>query len=257
MSELEIIALAALVVFSCHLLEGVTGFGSTVVSLPFLAALMGIRTAVPLLCVMSWVMAIYIVLRSWRAIAWREYGFICFWVALGVPAGLFLFDRMPAEWLCVLLGIFMIGVGIQGSVRCWKPQTVHAPPVRKRNGLMKLILWGGGVVTGAFGTGGPFVVIYASGALQEKTLFRVTLSLLWLTMGTWRLLVWTWQGDVWTPELLRRIFWMLPFLVLGVLLGDFLHYRVKELTFRKVVYGVLSISGTVMLGSNLLKILQK
>ena len=50
---------------------------------------------------------------------------------------------------------------------------------------------------------------------------------------------------------------MLPFLVLGVLVGDFLHYRVKELTFRKVVYGVLSISGTVMLGSNLLKILQK
>ncbi|MBO5763324.1 MAG: sulfite exporter TauE/SafE family protein [Lentisphaeria bacterium] len=255
MTELEIIALAGLVVFLCHLLEGITGFGSTVVSLPFLTGLIGIRMAVPLLCVMSWVMAVYIVLRSWKAIAWKEYAFICFWVALGMPAGMFLFEWMPAEWLCVLLGIFMIGVGIQGSIRCWKPQTEAAAPVRNRSWIMKLILWGGGVITGAFGTGGPFVVIYASGALREKTLFRVTLSLLWLTMGTWRLLVWTWQGNVWTPVLWQRIFWMLPFLVSGVLLGDFLHYRVKELTFRKIVYGVLGVSGMVMLGNNLWKIL--
>jgi uncharacterized membrane protein YfcA len=47
-----------------------------------------------------------------------------------------------------------------------------------------LILVVGGMVHGAFASGGPLVVLYASKTLTDKGSFRATLCLLWTTLNT-------------------------------------------------------------------------
>ena len=244
--------LSALVIFTTHMLEGITGFGSTVLALPFLNVALGLRLTVQLLCVLSWSMALYIIIRSWKDILWKEFLFILLWAGLGLPVGIWLFDYLPAEILCIMLGIFMVFVGVRGVIATCKTQTAIAGA--KRTILMKILLFAGGVIQGAFGSGGPFVVIYAARALPEKRVFRVTLSLLWLSTNSGRLIYWLIRGELANAALGNALLWAFPVMLAGVMLGDYLHNKVSERNFKIGVYAVLVISGLFMAVNNLLKL---
>lgn len=246
--------ITGVVIATTYMLEGITGFGSTVLALPFLNITIGLHLAVQLLCVFSWAIPIYIIARSWKYISWREFLHIALWCAPGVPIGMVLFGVLPAEILCIILGTFMIAIGINGV----RPAKLNSgtPEEAKKNPLLHLCLFCGGIIQGAFGTGGPFVIIYAAKALPEKSLFRVTLSLLWFFINSSRLLVWGFNGELSNPLLLKLILICLPFWLAGILLGDYLHNKVSEMTFRRLVYMLLAVSGIVMLINNLIKVVQ-
>ncbi len=250
---LTLVLLLGLIVFVTQTLEGITGFGSTVLALPFAAMILGLGTAIPILAVHTWLLVIYVVIVSWKHIVWKEFGFIVLYVLIGLPIGYFLFKNLDDTYLKGILSLFMIGVGING-IRATRRCGMESPsePVRK-NHLMRFILFLGGVVHGAFATGGPFVVIYASKALKDKTLFRVSICLLWLVLNTILIIMWTIDGR-WTPEVCHALLVSLPFLLGGILLGDYLHHRVNERFFRSVVYGVLAISGLVLMCDVLMRV---
>ena len=243
---LTLILLLGLIVFVTQTLEGITGFGSTVLALPFAAMILGLNAAIPILAAHTWLLVIYVVFVSWRRIVWKEFGFIVLYVLIGLPIGYLLFKNLDDTYLKGILSLFMIGVGING-IRATRRCQVEsqAGPVRKSH-LMRFLLFLGGIVHGAFATSGPFVVIYASKALKDKALFRVSLCLLWLVLNTILMVMWTADGR-WTPEVRYGLLVSLPFLLGGILLGDYLHHRVNERFFRLVVYGVLAISGLVLM----------
>ena len=244
-----------LVIFCSHLLEGITGFGCTVIALPFLSAVINIKTAVPIFCITGWLMAFYIVIRSYKHIQWKEFLFIALHAAVGMPLGMLLFDRLPAEGLCIILALFMISVGGRGAKKTINenkhPDPAAAPVPVKKNLFMRLILLGCGIIQGSLGSGGPLAVIYTTQALQDKTQFRATLSMLWLVMNTWRLIDWTCRGSVWNHEIGKYTLIALPFAILGILTGDCLHHKVNVFVFRLCVYAVLTISGVLMLIKNI------
>ena len=139
--------ISAIVIFITHMLEGITGFGSTVLALPFLNVTLGLRISVQLLCVLSWSMALYIVLRSWKNILWKEFLFIVLWAGLGIPLGIWLFDKLPGAWLCIFLGMFMVAVGIRGEIATLKPRkTEQSNQAAKRTIIMKILLLCGGII---------------------------------------------------------------------------------------------------------------
>ncbi|MBQ9503154.1 MAG: sulfite exporter TauE/SafE family protein [Lentisphaeria bacterium] len=256
MEDLTTLLAAGAVVFCSFTLEGITGFGSSVIALPFVSMLLGLKMSVPYLCTLSVLLSLYIAFRSWRSVVWKEYFFIALHVAAGLPVGIFLFNRLSAPALSLLLACVMIAVGAGGGIRTLRKET--APPVpagRGRGVLMRLLLVLGGIVHGAFGTGGPVVIIYASRALPEKGLFRMTLTMLWLTMNFIRIAEWTFQGTVWTAGMGKSFLVALPFVLAGMFLGDFLHRKADERIFRLCVYCVLFLAGIVMFSVNALKIL--
>lgn len=251
MEEWLKIFLVGLVVLITHCLEGITGFGCTVLALPFIVLLLGVKTAVPVLVVLAWLLAAYIIFRSWQNIRWKDFGFIVLFVGLGLPIGIVMFDYCPERVLLTVLTIFMVGVGIHGFYKTMKHKhqeggivDVTTRPVH--NWLTRSVLLLGGMVHGAFGTGGPFVVIYATRALPAKTLFRVTLCLLWFSMNAIMMLKWTIAGNVWNKTTVFYTMAAMPFLIGGMLLGDWLHNKVAEYHFRLLVYLVLAISGVFM-----------
>ena len=124
----------------------------------------------------------------------------------------------------------------------------------KKSILLKLALFAGGIIQGAFGTGGPFVVIYATRVLKNKALFRITLSLLWFTINSTRLAIWGVQGVLSDIQLWKLAAFITPFWLAGAAAGDYLHSRVSEYHFKLGVYALLAIAGVVMLLNNLLKV---
>jgi uncharacterized membrane protein YfcA len=250
MEELIKTLLVGFIIFCTHCLEGITGFGCTVLALPFVVLLLGIKTAVPVLVVLAWILAAYIIIRSHPHIKWQEYLFILVHVGLGLPLGIFMFDKCSPHTLKSILAVFMIFVGIHGFIKTRASKDAllngNAVHIAKKTLWMRGMLFLGGIIHGAFGTGGPFVVIYASKALVNKALFRVTLCLLWLTLNTVMIFKWTISGQVWTHHVGSYVIGALPFSVGGMLLGDYLHHKVNEYYFKITVYFVLLASGLVM-----------
>lgn len=246
MNEWTRLIVFGVVVFLTHMLEGITGFGCTVLALPFAVMLLGLHTAVPALVVLALVISTYIVLVSRRDIQWKPFLFIVLHAGIALPVGMVLFDKLPETGLKILLAVFMVAVGLRGFIKTWRSGHVQTEAHDARSIWMRMVLLAGGVIHGAFGTGGPFVVIYAGRALPHKSLFRVTLCLIWTVLNTILVLKWTVQGEVWNGSVTKAIGVACPFLLAGIFAGDWLHHRVNERLFRLLVYAVLFMSGLVV-----------
>ena len=99
MSEWEIVLIAGCIVLTTFTVEGIAGFGATVMALPFITMLVGIDKAVPMLSSLSVLLSLFIISRSWKNFVWKEYLFIVLHVGLGVPVGLFMMDHLPKAGL--------------------------------------------------------------------------------------------------------------------------------------------------------------
>ena len=251
MDTLTLILLVGAVIFCTFTLEGISGFGSTVLALPFISMLIGVENAVPLLSSLSIMLALFILCRSWRKVDFKEYAFIVLHVGFGVPLGLTLMDFLPKTWLLGLLVLFMFFTGIRGLITLRRKTELAEIPAKK-NLLDRAVLFCGGIIQGAFSSGGPLIIIYAAKRLPEKSVFRSTLAALWLTTNTAMVTKWTLVNKVWTPELLETLFAALPFIGGGMVLGNFLHNKVNQHHFKVLIYSVLLAAGC-MLTFNLLK----
>ena len=244
MSGPALLAVVALVVFLTHFQQGITGFGCTVLALPFITLLLGLKTAVPVLVMVGWLVALTIVIESRRHIVWREFAWIALPVGLAMPVGIWLAGVLPVNALKLVLAAFTVLVGIEGLIKqCRHPQPVQAS-ARTRL-VASLFLPLGGVLHGAFGSGGPLVIIYATRAISDKTLFRVTLCLLWVALNAILIGQWVSRGTL-TPQIWKMAAFCAPFALIGVALGNRVHYRTDVVVFRKLVYSVLIASGLVL-----------
>lgn len=235
------ILLVGLVVLATHALEAVTGFGCTVLALPLVTALLGLREGVMVLTILAWVLALYIVVSKRRNLDLRRFAVIVAFVLAGLPVGMYLFRTADAQPLKRVLAVFIVLAAAAQLLfllkgKPWKPPRV----------IGYLILVAGGVVHGLFSSGGPLVVLYASAALPEKGAFRATLCLLWLTLNSIIIGSYLAAGSL-TPKISLETAALLPFLVLGIFIGERLHERVQPRAFSAVVFSTLLATGVVML----------
>lgn len=239
---METLILFGVVVLITHFLEGITGFGCTVIALPFAVLLVGVKTAVPVLTVLSLILSSYILFIDHKKIVWKAYLKVIALVGLGLPFGMMAYSYLPEDILKKVLGVFMILVAIRGLYN-----SVGIKEKTKNLGKMVLntLLFLGGIIHGAFSTGGPFVVIYAAQTLKDKRNFRATLSAVWVTLNSIIALRIFINGGF-TKEACTFLLGSLPFLIVGMILGNKAHNKVKDKTFKKIIYIVLFISGFFM-----------
>jgi uncharacterized protein len=231
--------LAGLVIFAAHVVGGVTGFGTAVLGLPLLARMVGLDVGKQSLLILSTFVYGYIVIRWRRHLDGRQLGIMCAFAIVGMPLGLWLYAVMPPRGAMIALGIFVLAVGLRNLLELW-------PDTRAPRWLAKLLLIAGGVVHGAFTTGGPLLVVYADQTLVDKSIFRATLSLMWLALNATLGIVWTVNAD-WTAQSLRLSLLGLPFMVAGLIVGELLHHRVSEEAFRRVVNLTLIVIGLLLI----------
>ena len=248
--------LTGIVVFFTHGLEAITGFGCTVLAMPFVTLLLGIDQAKFLLAVLAWVLALYFVITKFKKIVWKQYLIIVAFVGLGMPIGMWAFMYLDRKLLVKALGVFII---VSASLQLWKRvfqpllaaarQRQPDPQARSVRALPLPIYWlllfVGGIVHGAFATGGPLVVLYASKALPDKGNFRSTLTLLWTTLNS-VLIIQFFMNGMFNAQNGLELGIMAPFLVAGIVAGEIVHHRVDSDLFAKIVFAMLWVTGIVM-----------
>jgi uncharacterized membrane protein YfcA len=236
--------LAGLVIFISHLVAGVTGFGNQIVALPLLALLVGLDAGKTTLVVLGTVMYTILTVRWHERVNVRKLVPIVLVTGVGLVLGILLYEKLPERWSKLALGVFVTVMGLQGLFR---PGLLKHVP----DSVAKVMLLAGGIVHGAFTTGGPLLVIYCQRALPHKSEFRSTLGVMWIAlnvglMAGWALAGWPEPGKTW-----RLVLVGLPFVLAGLYVGDYLHHRLDGPAFRAVVNGVLVVNGLLLVLSSI------
>lgn len=243
MSPTVLAILFGLIVFVTHFIQGVTGFGCAILAMPFCILLVGIGVARPVLTVLALVLDVYLLVLSWKKVDWRQYIHILLFVLPGLPVGMVAYNVLPGTILQRVLAVFMVIVGVQGLLAQTHSRTEapHGWPTW----LLDVLLFLGGAIQGAFTSGGPPVIIYATQKIKDKGAFRATLVAIWTTLNVFII------GDIVARQELaglagRLVLSSLPFLALGGLLGDLAHRRISGEGFTRLIYAVLLISAVFM-----------
>lgn len=164
------IVLYSVVMLVAMTLAGVIGFAANVLALPVLSMFLPLKTAVAVLML---IVAVQIVIQAFmyrRNIYWREVGHIVAWTLLGMPIGFVALNVLPELVMKAVLGLFVAATALKGIVddaRGKKPGTFQEKPYHK------LLLFFSGLLTGAFGCGGPLMVVYCRNRYRDKDTFRM------------------------------------------------------------------------------------
>jgi len=244
MSDIVKYVLIGIIVLLANILESITGFGATVAELPFVSALVGIKTAVVALCMVSLTLAIFVVIRFHKLIDKNAYLNIVGFAVLGMPIGMLAFSFLPERALKIGLGIFIILAAARGFYVLLSKKQDRKPI---NNAVLRVLLFIGGIVHGAFASGGPFLVIYAGEKIKEKGSFRATMCSVWATLNSVLLIKYIITGDFIVKNVMPVYLLAIPFLAVGVAIGMFLHKKVSQRVFSIIVYCILLAAGVTML----------
>jgi uncharacterized membrane protein YfcA len=117
---------------------------------------------------------------------------------------------------------------------------VRAIPAAVEAGLLTL----GGVIHGAFSTGGPMAVYVTGRRLTDKGRFRATMSALWLVLNPILVVSYALSGKLGADTLGRSALLVAP-LALGILAGEWAHAKVSGAAFRTGVFAMLLVVGLI------------
>jgi uncharacterized membrane protein YfcA len=230
-----------IVIFLTHALEAVTGFGCTVLAFPFVLMLSDgdMEHSKIILSILAWILAAYFAIAKSREINWKQLGIIAGLAGIGMPAGMLMFKSMDGDALMRILGIFIVSTA---AIQLFKMSFRRIRAFIPRY----LYLFFGGIVHGAFATGGPLIVLYSAHEITDKGQFRATMCLLWAMLNSILLIQYFMEKKI-TRAVGCELLFLLPFLILGIIAGEFAHKRVSETLFRKVVFASLLLVGIIMI----------
>lgn len=249
--ELLTIILFASIVMSTYLIEGIIGFGGTLLALPLVSNVVSMKTSVDVLVIVVLFASAWVSIRDRKHIDLTALKHILLFMLPGLPIGMWLFSALPEKPLKIALGVFMMFIGLKGFYVLFKKPASAEYSVKPKSAgtsrlLMSSILFLGGIIHGAFTCGGPFVVIYAKKNISDKTSFRATLCTLWALLN-FIMLVISLLGHQISSETLVLSIWTLPFMVVALWLSNLLHHKIKAEAFTNIVNAALIGSGILLI----------
>lgn len=234
------ILLLAAVVALAFTVEAAMGFGATVVTLALASLFMPTSEILPAFVPINVLLSGYLTFRGRSfvrgKVLFRE---VLPAMALGLPIGIVAFRRLDEDALRLALGLFVVVV----SLLELRSKAGASPADRV---VASLLLALGGVVHGAFGSGGPLVVYVLGRKLShDKAAFRATLSALWLVLNVALLASYAQAGQL-TTSTAAVSGWLTVPLAIGLLTGERVHRAMPAHRFRPLVFGLLLAVGLVL-----------
>ena len=172
-------ALALAIMFTTHFLGGIAAFGSALLALPVLLAVgWELRYAMAVLLLVGSIQSVYMAFLTGRNADWKELARILLLAGLAIPIGFLSAEYLPQRALQIALGAILVGAGASRLVEHWRGSSWQPP-----RWVLQALLVVGGIIHGAFGTGGATLTVYARYALHAKKAFRGTLPIMWIILN--------------------------------------------------------------------------
>ena len=227
---------APLVIITGYTVFGLSGFGSTVISVPILAHWLPISFLVPLMVLLDMSSATMIGGRDRKHVSVPELKRIIPFMFVGFVVGATVLVKVPDQYLRPALGIFTMAIGLNSLLN---------PRLHRRISSWWCVPVGvvGGAVATVFGAGGPIYATYLSGRLQDKTEIRATMGGLISISAFTRAIVYAITGLLLHMAIFVGGLILAPFVLIGLKFGNRIHTGLTQEQLRRVVGGIVLVTG--------------
>ena len=228
-----------LVIGAASFVMGLAGFGIALVALAFLPHLMAPADAIVLLTIYAAVFSLAMLVQLRRDVEPRAVVDLLIGTVASTPLGVWGLAVLPASALNRLIGLMLVAAFVLES------QKLYPHRLRGRHwGLGAGIL--AGVIGGAVGTPGPPVVLYAATQGWSARAAKANLQAFFVVNEAAILVGYWWAGLLTREVRGLAVAFAVP-AVAGAVAGALLFERVDQHRFRQLVFGLLLISGLVLL----------
>jgi uncharacterized membrane protein YfcA len=246
---LDVLVPLAVVCTLAFTTETALGFGATLITVALGSFFLDLSEILPALVPLNLLLSCYLVVRYARHVD-RHFLLtrLLPFMALGLPVGIYVFGSLDASMLKRAFGLFLVGVSALElhRMRVASLSTLGAVQVKHLDTWSeRALLLAGGAIHGAFATGGSMAVYVTSRVIEDKNVYRATLSALWTILNLAMLASYAWQGQL-DGTTVGLGLGLAPSIAIGMVVGELLHTRVPAKTFRGVVFGMLCLAGLVL-----------
>lgn len=238
--------LIPVIIFCGALIYGTFGFGDALFSMPFISMLIGVKTATPLMTLNGCTLATFLFIKHYKEIDWKSAGKLIVASFFGIPIGIYFLKNGNEHFIKITLGIIIISVSVYNLfIKKEKVLTTINP------NLVYVFGFIGGILGGAFNTGGPPVAIFGTLSGWSQMQFIGTLQGYFLPNDIFIL-----AGQYISGLLNKTVFHYyiisLPFLLVALVIGNKLRRKIPAEKFNVYIFILLLFIGIVFLARSIL-----
>jgi uncharacterized membrane protein YfcA len=215
--------------------QSLTGFGSALVAMAFLPELIGIQVAAPLVALVAVTIEIILLIRYRRSLNLSALWRLVLASIVGIPLGIWALKGVSEEILLPVLGTVITGYSLYALFNFRMPKLGHPT-------WAYIAGWLSGLLSGAYNTGGPPIVIYGNCRGWEPEEFKSNLQGFFIISDLLVVLGHSVSHNI-TASVLNYYVLALPVVALGILAGTSLARIINSKIFSKIILALLVVMG--------------
>jgi len=224
---------SSVAVFGAAIVRGFSGFGFSLLSITAITLIMPQAEIVPSIFLLEIAASLHLIPSIWREIHWRSILYLLLGCVIGTPIGVAALANVPAAPMTIAMSVFVIATAAM-MLRGFRLEKTPGPAATTATGVAS------GLLNGAFGIGGPPVVLFFFSTPGAAAIGRASVIAYFIgtdSMG----LAWDAYNNLITRQtFLQAVLWLVPLLI-GVTIGAKSFRNVGEDTFRRWVLRLLMI----------------
>ncbi len=237
----ELIIFGFIIILFAAAIQGATGFGFSLISVPLLMIFLSPKIAIPVVLIHTIILNAIIIFELKKKLDLKKIWPLMIAGLLGMPIGTYALVIINTEIIKVIAGgviiIFSIAL-LLGYKKSVKNEKIAFLPI----GILS------GFLNGSTSMSGPPIVLFYSNQGLDKQSFRANLVIYFLFLNIVTAISYLIAG-VFNGLVIKYSLIFLPIMIAGTLIGMVLTRRINEKTFKKVILLIVLISGLAAVAS--------
>ncbi len=229
------IIIGIIIVLIAFFVRATIGFGSGLISVSLLTIFLPIRITVPAVFILDFLGSIMLGAYDFKEVNWNDLSYLLPATVFGLLSGAYILKYANPQKLTIFLGIFIL----MYIIYALKVKQDKLPYVKNSVGAPLGFL--GGLIGSLYGGGGPPIVAYLQMKHQGKRTFRATFQIVAITDSIFRAVIYASLGLL-TIKVLKFSAILIPSLLVGLFLGNKLHFIINQKTFYYLAIIILTIA---------------
>ncbi|MFO1130613.1 MAG: sulfite exporter TauE/SafE family protein [Hyphomicrobiales bacterium] len=226
------IALASGLVFLAAIVRGYSGFGFSLLAITSLSLIFAPAQVIPAIFMLEIAASLHMLPSIWRDVHWRSLAFLLAGTVIGTPVGVYFLANVPQAPMTLALAVFVL----VATLLLWRGFALKSMP----NGPATLAVGAAtGIANGAFGIGGPPVILFYFASPAGHAAGRASLIAFFIMTDVTGLFFLAREGLVTRGSGLLALAF-LPALAAGVWLGARIFKSADPARFRRIVLVILA-----------------
>ena len=238
----QLLLVSSIAIFLAAIVRGFSGFGFSLLSITAISIVMPAREIVPSIFLLEIAASLNLIPSIWRTADWRGIAFLLIGYVIALPFGVYMLANLPAPPLQIGLGLFVIVTSML---------MLNGFHLARTPGRVATVVTGAGsgLLNGAFGMGGPPVVLFYFSTPGAAAVGRASVIAFFLSTDLLGLGELARNGLVTRLSFVQFVAW-LPALLIGVAVGAHGFKHMDQERFRRIVLMILIALAVLTLGKS-------